>query len=121
MPRSISSPQGTKPPRSETTPWATTRIMMLEPTLVSDYVMTTVATPHESTTLDGAAATTMRRTEAPHSNLRAHKSSVELYIRHHSRLGFVHQLPSPRTREKRSLSYGSVIITWHVYWGGGYK
>jgi hypothetical protein len=60
---------------------------MSKPVSASDYIMMTVAMPHEATTLDGATATTVRRTKAPHPNLWAHKSSAELYARHHSRLG----------------------------------
>jgi hypothetical protein len=56
-PRSIPSPHGTKPPRSKTIPSITTRVMTSEPASTSDYVMTTVATPHEASTLGGAAIT----------------------------------------------------------------
>lgn len=68
-PRSILSPQETKPPQFETAPSATTRITMSEPASANDYVMTTTATPRGATTLGGAAATTMRKTEAPRPSL----------------------------------------------------
>jgi hypothetical protein len=76
----------------------------------------TAVTPREATTLGGVGATTVRKTEAPHPNLWANKSSAKLYAGHHSRLSSEHRLPSPSTRGKRSPSYGTLITAWHVSW-----
>jgi hypothetical protein len=115
-PRSIPSLQGTKPPWSETASSTTASITMFELASANDYVMTTAPTPREATTLGAVGATTVRRTKAPHPNLRAHRSSAELYAEHRSRLGSMRRLPSTNTQEKQSPSCGSPIIAWPVSW-----
>jgi hypothetical protein len=71
---------------------------MSEPASASDYVTMTAVTPREATTLGGVGATTVRKTEAPHPNLWANKSSARA-IR---RAPFSAQFRAPTTITKYS-------------------